>query len=514
MADDNVTPESITEESATDKAPQTPQRTTAEEVAKPTAAAAAAVPDDGNESSGTPSAAASAPAPAPHAPSPAAVAAKRPHIPSPTALAAKGTAHHPAPTGYSDSDVKRAEGFGRVAEDGTVYVREGDGERTVGQFPDATAQEALSLYARRFLDLKAKVDLFATRLENAAIKPREIDDSLRALREETEKPEAVGDIAALRADIERLAARATERKNEIGEARRQAMAKAVAERTEIVHKAEEIASSLDDSTNWRQTADRFRSLFEQWQQHQRTSIRIDKADADVLWKRFSAARTTFNQARRHWAQQRDAERATAKNAKEQIIREADALKDSTEWGETSRRFNELMDRWKQAGRAGRTEDDALWARFREAADVFFAARQADRDQTDSSERENLAAKETLLVKAEALLPVADEKAAKKARKALAAIQEQWDQIGYVPREDIRRIEGRLDAVDRQIKAVEEAAWTNRDPESDARRSSFEEQLTVQLAELDKAIASETDPKRRASLEAEKATKQQWLDAVR
>ncbi|WP_314686072.1 DUF349 domain-containing protein [uncultured Bifidobacterium sp.] len=513
MADDNVTPEPITEESPTDKAPQTPEGTTTLEAANP-AATDNAVASEGHEAPAAPSVAASAPVPAPRMPSPAAMAAKRPHVPSPAALAAKGAAHRPTPAGYSDSDVRQAEGFGRVAEDGTVYVREGDGERAVGQFPDASPQEALSLYARRFLDLKAKVDLFATRLENPAIKPREIDDSLRALREETEKPEAVGDIASLKAHIERLATRAAERKNEIGEARREAMAKAIAERSEIVHKAEEIASSLDDSTNWRQTADRFRSLFDQWQQHQRTSVRIDKADADALWKRFSAARTTFNQARRHWAQQRDAERATAKSTKEQIIREADALKDSTEWGETSRRFNELMDRWKQAGRAGRTEDDALWARFREAADVFFGARQADRDQTNSSERENLAAKEDLLVRAEALLPVADEGAAKKARKALAAIQEQWDQIGYVPREDIRRIEGRLDAVDRQIKAVEEAAWTTRDPESDARRSSFEEQLTVQLAELDKAIASETDPKRRASLEAEKATKQQWLDAVR
>ena len=103
-----------------------------------------------------------------------------------------------------------------------------------------------------------------------------------------------------------------------------------------------------------------------------------------------------------------------------------------------------MDRWKKAGRAGRNEDDALWARFREAADTFFNARQADREQISADEKENLAKKEELLKKAEALVPVADEKAAKQARQALAAIQDEWDQIGYVPREDMRRIEGRLD----------------------------------------------------------------------
>ena len=107
-----------------------------------------------------------------------------------------------------------------------------------------------------------------------------------------------------------------------------------------------------------------------------------------------------------------------------------------------------MDRWKKAGRAGRNEDDALWAKFREAADTFFNARQADRDQINSSEKENQAAKEALLVKAEALVPVKTDAEAKKARQELAKIQEEWDQIGYVPRDAMRRIEGRLDAVDK------------------------------------------------------------------
>ena len=109
---------------------------------------------------------------------------------------------------------------------------------------------------------------------------------------------------------------------------------------------------------------------------------------------------------------------------------------------------------------------------------------------------------------------ADEAAAKKARQALGAIQDEWDQIGYVPRDEVRRIEGRLDAVDKQIKAVEDAAWKQSDPEADARKSSFEEQLNAQLAELDAKIAAESDPKKKAKLEAEKATKEQWLNAIK
>lgn len=79
---------------------------------------------------------------------------------------------------------------------------------------------------------------------------------------------------------------------------------------------------------------------------------------------------------------------------------------------------------------------------------------------------------------------------------------------------MRRIEGRLDEVDKQIKSVEEAAWKQSDPEADARKSSFEEQLNAQLAELEEKIAAETDPAKKAKLEAEKATKEQWLNAVK
>ena len=481
------------------QAPDTP--TTVPAKPMPSAPAPAPVPAPGTPVSDTPR---SHPVPKPHAPSPAAFAKKSPKHVTPVT---------PSTSAYSQEDLKKAESFGRVDGKGTVFVSENGQERQVGEFPGSSSDEALSLYAHRFLDIKAKLDLFATRLSAANIKPKEIDESIKSLGEETEEPQVVGDIAALKTQYDELKLAGEAKKEEIAQVRRQAVAKAVAERTKIVEKAESLADSLDDTTNWRSTADKFRSLFDQWQQHQRTSARIDKAEADALWKRFSAARTTFNQGRRKWAQERDNQRNSIKQTKEDIIAQANELKSSTAWGETSHKFNELMDRWKAAGRAGRNEDDELWARFREAADTFFNARQADRDQMHSSEQENLVKKEELLTKAETLVPVKDAKAAKQARQALAEIQEQWDAIGYVPREDMRRIEGRLDVVDKQIKAVEDAEWKHSDPEADARKSSFEEQLNAQLAELNESIATETDSKKKAKLEAEKATKEQWLNAI-
>ena len=123
-------------------------------------------------------------------PAPTPASAPKPHAPSPAAFAKKAV-KRPAPaasaSGYSDAEVKAAEAFGRVDDNGTVYVREGDSEREVGQFPDVSKEEALSLYARRYLDLKAKLDLLASRLHSDTVKSHEIDETLKSLEQETDK---------------------------------------------------------------------------------------------------------------------------------------------------------------------------------------------------------------------------------------------------------------------------------------------------------------------------------------
>ncbi|WP_418968649.1 DUF349 domain-containing protein [Alloscardovia omnicolens] len=435
---------------------------------------------------------------------------------TPSAFAAKAKPAAPSShtaTVYGAAELDKAKTFGRVTDDGTVFVSEDNNEREIGQYTNANTDEALSFYARRYLDLKAKIDHARARFESHTIKSREIDETIKTLVEEVKEPAVVGDIPALRAGVDDLKTLGEAAKQKIAQAHAEAVKLAVEKRTAIVEEAEAIAAQLSDSTNWRNTSEKFSQLFAQWQDAQKHSARIDKSVADELWTRFSKARSTFNTQHRKWVAARDAARNSAREAKQNIIAQAEALKNSTEWGETSRKFNQLMNDWKKAGRVGRTEDDNLWKQFRAAADVFFDARQADRDRLNDSEKENLAAKEALLEKAEALVPVADVKAAKAARVALGKIQDEWDTIGRVPRADLGRIEARLDAVEKQIKDVEESEWTRSDPEAHARKSSFTQQLEAQLADLDARIAAETDDAKRNQLKAERETKAQWLNAV-
>jgi hypothetical protein len=222
-----------------------------------------------------------------------------------------------------------------------------------------------------------------------------------------------------------------------------------------------------------------------------------------MWKRFSAARTSFDRRRRQHFAARDAERKDALAAKESIIRDAEALSSSTDWAGTTRAYRTLMDRWKAAPRGSRQDEDRLWARFRSAQDAFFAARDAVNAERDVEHRANLERKLELVTEAEAILPVSDIAAAK---RALRSVQERWEGIGHVPRADKERIERRLKAVEDAVRQADDRRWAATDPARRARAEDTAEKFRASLAKAEQALESarqKGDP--RAIAKAEQAT---------
>ncbi len=402
--------------------------------------------------------------------------------------------------------------FGRIDEDGNVYVTDGDAERLIGGYPDGVPEDPFALYTRRFADLEATVKLFEDRL--ATLSPKDIDQTLKTLREATQAPAAIGDLPALRARVEAVATRADERKEVARAERRAAKEAALAERTALVERAEELVAQDPERTHWKQSGQTLRDLLDEWKTMQRKGPRLDKPVEDELWKRFSGARTVFDRHRRQYFSQLDQLQGEAKSLKEQLIREAESLQHSTDWGATSGAYRALMDRWKEAPRASRKEDDALWARFRAAQQVFFDARRAKDEATDSEFHENLLAKEALLDEAEALLPVTDPTTVK---PLLRGIQDRWDGIGRVPGADVNRIEGRMRAVEDAVRSAEDREWKRSNPETRARATGMLGQLEDQVADLEEKLAQARaagDTRRAADVDEALATKKAWLDQIR
>jgi hypothetical protein len=393
-----------------------------------------------------------------------------------------------------------------VAEDGTVYVRTADGERSVGSYEAGTPAEALEFFTKRFEELEGKVHLLEQRVASGRLAPEEATSSIKALREQVVEAPAVGDLVSLAGRLDALAPVIAAQRSARKEERAQKTAESKAEKEKLVAEAERLA----ESTDWRNGANRLRELLATW----KDLPRLDRATDDALWRRFSTARTTYTRHRKaHFAEEHE-RRDSARVVKERLAKEAEALSSSTEWGPTAGKYRDLMREWKAAGPAPRDVDDQLWQRFRSAQDTFFGARDAANAALDEEFAANAEVKDQILVEAEALLPVTDLDAAKKAFRDLA---DRWDAAGKVPRDRMKDLEARMRKVEQAIRAVEDEQWSRSDPEKSARADDMIGKLEAGIAEtqarLDKAVAS-GDTRKAKDLEGELANKQAFLDMAR
>ena len=396
--------------------------------------------------------------------------------------------------------------WGRVEDDGTVYVITPDGERSVGQVPDVSQAEALAFFTKRYDALAFEVDLLAQRIRGGALSPEEATSSVSTVRAQVVGANAVGDLAGLTAKLDGLAEVIEEQRAARKAERAARTAESKEQKEQLVAEAERLAEGND----WRNGANRLRELLDTW----KALPRIDKASDDALWRRFSTARTSYTRRRRaHFAEQAE-QREGARAIKQRLAAKAESLADSTDWGETARAFRDLMREWKAAGPAPRDVDEALWKRFRGAQDTFFAAREADAAKVDAEFAANAEVKDALLVEAEALDPRADLEGAK---RAFRDISERWEAAGKVPRHRMRELEGRIRKVEQAIRGAEDEQWRRTDPEKSRRAegmlSNFESAIAKARAELERAEAT-GDKREFKRLEAAIASQQALLDMAR
>lgn len=410
------------------------------------------------------------------------------------------------------AELEKARAFGRVDENNTVFVKVVGGEREVGQYPDADNEQALNYFAKKYLELVESADFLAERLK-AGANGETIRQAAVKQREALAEALVVGDLNALETSLSELEERAKAAHTQQQKQHEQAREEGRQARAAIVEEAESIAGTDPARVQWKNSSKRMNELFDRWKELQASTPRLPKDQDQELWGRFSKARNSFDRHRREFFNELDKRSAEGKRIKEGIVAEAESLSNSTDWRETAAKYRKLVDKWKAAPRARRKEDDALWARFRAAQDVFFNARNAQNEALDAEYQENLKVKEELLEQARALLPIEDIEAT---RKKLRDIQEKWEDAGRVPRADVSRMEGGLRDVERALSDAENDEWKRTNPETKARTSGVMAQLEDALEELRKELETareKGDQKRIAEAEEALNTKQAWYDQL-
>jgi hypothetical protein len=395
------------------------------------------------------------------------------------------------------------DGWGRVDEHGTAFVRTSGGERSVGQWPGGDPAEILAFFKRRFEGLRVEIGLLERRVRDGRISAGAASTAVAKLRSQVSGAQAIGDLDSLAKRLatleELLAAQREERRSE----REARVAKARVRKEELVAEAQKVARG----TQWRSGDNRMQELLAEW----KSLERLDKDSDAALWRAFSTARATFVAARRQHFSRLAERRAAARQVKEGLVEEAEALADSSDWGPTSGRFRDLMQRWKAVGPAPKGVDERLWARFRAAQDRFFTARNEANAATETQFAENAKRKAELLAEAEALVPVRDARAA---RTAFRDIARRWDEAGKVPRAVMKSYDTRFRRVEQAVLGAEDDRSRRSNPEVLARAETTVAKLESSIAQLESALASaQADGDGRRVREAEQAlaARRSWLE---
>ena len=381
-----------------------------------------------------------------------------------------------------------ADDYGRVGEDGTVFVRTADGERAVGSYPGATPEEALAYFSRKYDDISAQISLFAQRLNGIEMPTRDIEAGIKRLREATAEPNVVGDLAALTTRVDALAARAGEKRAEASAAKAAVRAEHLQARAALVEEAEKIAATPVERVQWRTDGQRMESCSTPGSCSKGRPPAGPRARGGALapvQPRPDDLRPAPSPALR-------AARVGAERGQDDQAGAGEGSRGSVHLQGLGADLGgvQAVDGSLEGGRPRLTQ-----GRRRAVATLprrpGHVLRRAQRRAVAEEEefKANLAAKEALLVEAEAILPIRDLAAAK---ESLRHVQERWEDRRQVPRADVDRVEQRIQRVEKAVRDAEEERWKRTNPEGRARAQStvdqLEEALAAQHIKLEKAQA--------------------------
>ncbi len=400
--------------------------------------------------------------------------------------------------------------WGRVDETGTVFVRDGEGERPVGQYPDGSPEEAMAYFQRKYIELAGQVTLLEQRIKRGTA-AADVAKTIAALTVTVGSANAVGDLPSLTKRLGALEGAVGELTEKQTAETKAATEAALAEREILVLEAEKLAAQDPAKAQWKQVSVALDDIFARWQKHQADGPRLPKNESNELWKRFRAARTIIETHRKAFFAELDSVHKDARNKKQDLAEKAESLISQGLDGIPV--YRTLLDDWKAAGRAGKKFDDALWLRFKAAGDALYSAK-SEVDAKDNEEfSANLELKLALLAEAEPLVAMTDRV---KAKDALASLQRRWDAIGKVPRDKVKSIEDRLRKVETAVRKLDEDHWHHSNPERLARAEGLAGQLQDAIAKLEAELAeARVGGNAKKVKDAEEAldARRAWLKAI-
>ena len=176
-----------------------------------------------------------------------------------------------------------------------------------------------------------------------------------------------------------------------------------------------------------------------------------RKENEELWTAFRAECDSFFAKKKAFYQVIKDKFDKVAHQKEQIVNQALALKDSTDWKGTTEKIIRLQNDWKKLGSAGQRNEQKLWKDFRSACDAFFDNKKAHFEKEDLENTANLDAKKALITEIEGYVVSEDKQQVLSDLKVFAT---RFNEIGKVPFKEKDTVYNAFkSAIDTHYKAI-------------------------------------------------------------
>ncbi len=185
------------------------------------------------------------------------------------------------------------------------------------------------------------------------------------------------------------------------------------------------AEGLVDQDNMLKAARKVNGLHQRWKK----AGNLPQRKEDELWDRFKAAIDAFNQKKADNKDKIEQREQANYDKKQDLIGQANEIKETSDWKKGHQQMQSLMDRWKKTGLVSQKHSNKLWKQFKGAMDHFYDRRREYFKESKERQKENLKEKEEILEQLYELGEHEDPIAAVDEAKSL---QDKFKEVGYVP----------------------------------------------------------------------------------
>ena len=196
-------------------------------------------------------------------------------------------------------------------------------------------------------------------------------------------------------------------------------------KTALCEKLEAIdLDAIKTAAQWEATTKEVIAMQQEWREigfaPQKMNVKI--------FERFRTINDVFFSKKAEFFKELKSQYSSNLEKKQELVKKAQELADSTDWKKTGDKIIALQKEWKTVGVVPRKQGELLWKDFLDACNKFFEARNKANAGTRNTEHSNLAKKREVVAKLKDLL----ENPVENVQQALQKLTEEYNSIGHVP----------------------------------------------------------------------------------